>query len=90
MKMKTRSFRQARVDKMDTTVDRLIEYFVLTKKVEGRSAKTVEWYTGMLGQFYKFLSSDGHSTCIRDLMLEDGRDFCFPTRSHDTLRESPP
>jgi len=26
MKMKTRSFRQARVDKMDTTVDRLIEY----------------------------------------------------------------
>jgi len=29
----------------------------------------------MLGQFYKFLSSDGHSTCIRDLMLEDGRDF---------------
>jgi len=60
---------------MDTTVDRLIEYFVLTKQVEGKSAKTVEWYTGMLGQFYKFLSSDGHSTCIHDLMLEDGRDF---------------
>ncbi len=90
MKMKTRSFRQAKVDKMDTTVDRLIEYFVLTKQMEGRSAKTVEWYTGMLGQFYKFLSSDGHSTAIRDLMLEDGRDFIAFLQGRTTRFENHP
>jgi len=90
MKIKTRSFRQARVDKMDTTVDRLIEYFVLTKQMEGRSAKTVEWYTGMLGQFYEFLSSNGHSTSIRDLMLEDGRDFVAFLQGRTTRFENHP
>ena len=38
--MGTRRFREAREKKMDMPLDRLIEYFVLTKQMEGRSPKT--------------------------------------------------
>ena len=57
--MKTRRFRQAREDKMTTALDQLIEYFALTKQMEGSALRTVEWYKGMLGQFHRFPSSDG-------------------------------
>jgi len=73
--MGTRRFREAREKKMDMPLDRLIEYFVLTKQMEGRSPKTTEWYAGMLGQFDRFLVKEGHSRRVGDLTLEDGRDY---------------
>jgi site-specific recombinase XerD len=73
--MEKRRFREAREKKMDTTMDRLIEYFVLTKQIEGKSPRTTEWYAGMLGQFDRFLVAAGHSRHVGDLALEDGRDY---------------
>lgn len=70
---------------MDATTDRVIEYFISTQQMEGKSSNTVEWYEGMLGQFDRFLIDEGHPRCVRDLCLEDGRDYVISARPYYTL-----
>jgi site-specific recombinase XerD len=88
--METKRFREAREKKMDAKVDRAIEHFILTKQMEGKSPNTTEWYGGMLGQFDRFLIGEEHSRRVRDLCLEDGRDYVTFLRSRTTRFEDHP
>ena len=45
----------------------LIEGFVLTCQTEGKSPKTIEWYTGFLTRFRQFLESRGFPADVRQI-----------------------
>jgi len=47
------------IDMADFELDKLIRHFEQSNKAEGKSSKTVTWYTEMLGGFTKFILSTG-------------------------------
>jgi hypothetical protein len=56
---------------MEITLSTLIEQFASTKKIEGRTDKTVNWYKDMLSRFVKFKGD----VQLRSLTLDDARAF---------------
>jgi site-specific recombinase XerD len=70
--MVSRTEQVLRREKMEATLPSLIDLFVATKKTEGKSRKTVTWYSEMLDKFSRFVGTDGR---IQDITLDNGRAF---------------
>ena len=55
-------------------LSKLIDLFLVSKKVEGRSEKTLSWYRSNLCRYAEFAGDDGPATA-NDLSLQSGRAF---------------
>ena len=70
MRARTKDF--LRRERMETTLDTLVELFAATKQTEGKSPKTVSWYRQMLSRLSRWA---GPQTPISQLSLDLARAF---------------
>jgi integrase/recombinase XerC/integrase/recombinase XerD len=54
---------------------KLIVHFAQSNKAEGKSPKTISWYSEMLNGFIRFLESQGCRTVLSDFDVESVREF---------------
>jgi len=64
-------------------VDQLVQLYLRTGKLEGKTESTLTWYTRRLGQFERFLRERGHSMLVADLRLEDGEAYIASLMEQD-------
>ena len=72
--------------RMEITLSTLIEQFASTKKIEGRTDKTVNWYKDMLCRFVKFKGD----VQLRSLTLDDARGFVARLQAQENRWENHP
>jgi site-specific recombinase XerD len=65
------------------TLDQLIQLYLRTGKLEGKTDMTLTWYTRRLGQFKRFLEARGHSMQVSQLKLEDGEAYIASLMEQD-------
>ena len=63
------------LEKGHTSLERLIKHFEAHNRSEGKSPRTVEYYSRVLSYYLRYLESEGYSTNLGDLTLEVARDF---------------
>ena len=68
---------QNRREKADIPLADLIDLFILSKRIEGRSEKTLTWYQSHLSRYVEFVRDDNPGT-LRDLTL-NGHEPSSPT-----------
>ena len=57
---------------MQLMLPRVLDYYCTTLELEGKSRKTIEWYS-QNWRFFQFLTQSGELMLARDLSLEDVR-----------------
>lgn len=57
------------------TVDDLILRYELSNRAEGKSAKTITWYSDILYSFSSYFKENGYSGDISDFTIERARDY---------------
>lgn len=72
--MAAQSTRLSRSGVGDTSLDVLIDLFIISRQIEGKSKKTTDWYRANLNRFAEFVASDSPVTA-RSLSIDDGREF---------------
>ena len=70
-----------RREKMELTLDKLLNLFIAIEQIEERSAFTLEWYKKRLGEVIAYLG-DGR---IPDLSLNNARSFVVHRWGHPNL-----
>jgi integrase/recombinase XerD len=60
--------------KADFSLPTLIELFILSKQIEGRSPKTLSWYQANLERFSNFLTGE-HTPALQEITLDNARTF---------------
>jgi integrase/recombinase XerC/integrase/recombinase XerD len=70
-----RNLRWADIDMTEVRLDKLIIHFAQTNKAEGRSNKTISWYSEMLEDFNRFLKYKNHKGILSDLVIQTVRQF---------------
>jgi len=63
------------LEKLNTPLEKLVRHFEACNRSEGKSARTVEWYSRVLRLFQRYLEEQGHSTDLGALTLDLVRDF---------------
>lgn len=56
-------------------IEKLIEGFRISCQTENKSPKTIEWYTGFLSRFSRFLQSNNHPTKVAEISRSHVRSF---------------
>ncbi len=64
-----------KVVKGNLELDMLVERFQTHNRSDGKSPKTVEWYSQALDLFLEWLRAEGMSTCVDDLGEDEVRNF---------------
>ena len=59
----------------EVKLDKLIIHFAQSNKAEGKSPKTISWYSEMLSGFVRFLESHGHRALLSELGVDTVREF---------------
>ena len=67
-------------------LSKLVEKFVVHKKSEGLSERTVEWYQQALGLFQTWLAEQEMSTCLDDIGADEVRLFILYLKTRPGLR----
>lgn len=75
MVVKSRNLRWKELEKRNFPLEKLIRHFEAHNRSEGKSPRTVEWYSRVLSQFLKYLEEQGHSTYLGDLTVGVAREF---------------
>lgn len=75
MVRKRRILRWDDITMSELDLNRLICHFSHSNKAEGKSPKTVAWYTEMLASFTGYLKSSGEHPSLSDLTIETAKDF---------------
>lgn len=74
--MKTRkNLRWEQMQKGNIELERLIQHFEVFNRSEGKSPKTVKWYSDVLNLFLNWLESENRSTRLADLGENEIRSF---------------
>lgn len=63
------------IDMAEMELDKLILHFAQTNKAEGKSSKTVAWYTEMLGSFTRFVLLIGQEPVLANFNPTNAREF---------------
>jgi len=63
------------IDMAELELEKLILHFEQSNKAEGKSAKTVTWYTEMLGGFTRFILSTGGAAVLANFNATKVREF---------------
>lgn len=64
-----------RLESMEITLARAKENFLAALTLEGRSPETVVWHEKKLSAFLRFLQTNGREVKVRDLTVDDARQF---------------
>ena len=75
MVKRARNRRWQDLEKGNTSFERLIKHFEAYNRSEGKSPRTVEYYSRVLGYYLRYLEAEGYSTRLGDLTLEVAREF---------------
>ena len=80
--MSTKTTRLLRREKMEITLPILIDLFLTTRKTEGRSPRTIDWYRDMLTRFAKYVGN-GSDAKLKDVTIDDARSFVAVSTRED-------
>jgi len=72
MESKTRAL--LRKEKMEITLATLLQMFIATKQIEGKSPKTIRWYESMVSRFISFVGN-GEPAKLGSLTIDSARAF---------------
>jgi len=75
MKIRRRNLKWTEISMANLDLNTLISHFAQSNKAEGKSPKTVSWYTEMLADFAKFQRSVGATGILSEFNLPNVRDF---------------
>ena len=70
----------------NTSLATLIDLYILSKQIEGRSAKTLTWYRANLERFAGFMTN-GHEPTLSEVSLDDARAFIGHLQGRTTRYE---
>ena len=73
--IRRRNLRWVDIDMADVKLDKLIVHFAQSNKAEGKSLKTIAWYSEMLYDFTGFLKSKGSRATLSEFDTETVREF---------------
>ena len=76
-------------DSDHATLDRLAKHFEGCNQVDGKSPRTVEWYSRILRFFGGYLEEQGHSAKLGDLSLKVVREFVLHLQTRDKWNKHP-
>jgi site-specific recombinase XerD len=85
MKVK-RVTKWADINMAELELDKLILHFAQSNKAEGKSPKTIGWYTEMLTGFTRFLTASGERPVLKEFNIVSVRKFVI----HEQEREISP
>jgi len=74
------------INMAELELDKLILHFAHSNKAEGKSPKTISWYTEMLTGFTRFLASTGRRLVLAEFDISVAREFVI----HEQERELSP
>jgi len=63
------------MDTLQLDLVKLVSHFAQSNKAEGKSPKTVSWYSEMLFDFVKFVRSAGKSAILAEFHIDTARQF---------------
>lgn len=72
--------------KAEITLPTLIDLFILSKQIEGRSPKTLSWYQANLKRFAGFMTN-GHVPTLHEITLDQARAFVVHLQGKTTRFE---
>lgn len=75
MKMRKTVFKWGDIDMAELDIVKLISHYAQSNKAEGKSPKTISWYSEMLFDFVKFLRSSGRDDMLAQFHPVNARDF---------------
>jgi len=75
MKVGALNLKWADIDMTELDLTKLISHFAQSNKAEGKSPKTVIWYTEMLNSFIRFILSTGEKTVLASYNPTNVREF---------------
>jgi site-specific recombinase XerD len=73
--IRRRNLRWVDIDMAKVELDKLILHFAHSNRAEGKSPKTVAWYSEMLNDFSKFLESKGMEGILSEFDAQRVREF---------------
>lgn len=86
LKIKSRNLTWGDIDMDEVTLNNLIIHFAQSNKAEGKSPKTVIWYSEMLGSYTKFLESNNINAVLAEFNVNNVRQFII----HEQERQLSP
>jgi site-specific recombinase XerD len=75
MKGRRRNLRWVDINMAELELDKLILHFAQSNKAEGKSPKTIGWYTEMLTGFARFLAASGKRPVLEEFNVVSVREF---------------
>ncbi len=63
------------MDQANIPLGKLIRLYETFHRTEGKSPKTISWYTDTLLTFERFLINTGKSTSLGDISIGEAREF---------------
>jgi len=75
MTLRKRNQRWQDLDRANIPLGKLIRLYATFNQAEGKSPKTISWYTDTLLTFEKFLINGGRSTSLGDISIGEAREF---------------
>ena len=73
--IRRRNLRWVDINMNEVKLDKLIVHFAQSNRADGKSPKTISWYSEMLDDFTKFLESKGCRAVLSDFDIESAREF---------------
>ena len=84
-----RNRRWPEVPKDDIPLERLAQHFEAFNKSEGKSPRTVEWYSRVIGYFTAYLKAQGRSTQLGDVDIHAVREFILYLQNRTRWADHP-
>ena len=75
LRTRKRNLRWVDIDMAEVELDKLILHFAQSNKVEGKSPRTIGWYSEMLGDFVRFLELKGYRGALSGFEIQTIREF---------------
>ena len=72
------------------TIDQLIESYIVCCATEGKSPKTISWYSANLRRFRHYLKQEGLSLRVTDIGTSEARQFIFHLQNNVKRWENSP
>ena len=73
--IRRKNLRWVDIDMAEVRLDKLIVHFAQSNRADGKSPKTISWYSEMLDGFKRFLESKGYRAVLSDFDIESVREF---------------
>ena len=80
---------KTKTDKQNTRLPNLIQYFEVCNQSEGKSPKTVSWYSANLRRFHRYLKSRHLPDSIADLDIQTLRDYVLYLQKQKKFADHP-